>query len=201
VSAGGGDLLRGIRGGLGLARFDRRALELLRIDVGGFWHSFTALLLAIPGYLLLYSLPVPGQGVATPSPDEEAAADVIATMAAGTDHFGLLGDVLVDLLAWASFPLVLLILARRTGVDRGFVPYVVARNWLSMVQVYVMVAVIATAGVLPAPLAGLLTTLALAALIGMEWFMTRLTLGLNSGAVTLIVLMAILWPILLARLL
>ncbi|MEN2980655.1 hypothetical protein P7L78_08330 [Tistrella bauzanensis] len=199
MSTGGGYLFRGLIAGARLACFDRRAMALLPSDVTGFWRSFWALPLALPGYLLLYSLPNPA-GIEDPVPGDAATADVIATVASTSDGLGVYGDVLLDLFAWASFPLLLLIMARRTGVARGFVTYVPARNWLSLVQVYLMVGVIALAAASPPALAGLVTTLALAALIAMEWFMTRLTLGLSSAVVTLIVLLSIFWPIVLARL-
>ena len=145
---------------------------LLDLSEAGFWRSFSAILLVAPLYLWASRLEarLPGQEAPAPS--------------IGWDLFGLL-------LQWFGWPLIVAGLARLAGLTQGFVRYVVAYNWSS---VLVMAAFLPPMLLYGAGLvgAGVVFTLSLAALLASlyyRWHIARSAFE-TQGAVAFALVLA-----------
>ena len=94
---------------------------LARLDVSleGFWRSFAAIVLVAPfAFIALISGGPLLSGTGTPHALDGSALTLNAIA------------LLVD---WFSFPLVFAFLARPFGLSARYVPFIVARNWASVI--------------------------------------------------------------------
>jgi len=89
-------------------------LSRLDLSIGGFWKSFGAI--ALVGPVSLLSVHVEGLGLG----EDEAAT-------------GMASALLPVALDWVVFPVVLAFLAPAMGLTRGYVPFIVARNWAAAI--------------------------------------------------------------------
>jgi len=99
-----------------------RAAGLNRLDVSleGFWRSFAAVVLVAPFALLALISEQPLVA------ESEGAA---ATLTPGV----LTVYVVALLVDWFAFPLAFALLARPLGLGSRYVPFIVARNWASVI--------------------------------------------------------------------
>ncbi len=146
-----------------------RAEGLTRLDLSmeGFWRSFAAIVLLAPF-----------AGLALISQQRLAAA-------AGEDPAGGgFGPEAVALLVdWFAFPLVFAAMARPLGLGGRYVPFIVARNWASVI-IAAMVAVIHAAhilGIVPSQFAPVLLFVAVAVALRFSYVIARTTLGVPIG--------------------
>lgn len=121
----------GIYGVWLLARRQKRGLDFLDDSVHGFWQSFWAAPIVLPGMLLLRVL------------DGSLALDG-----------GTLRPLAVQLIAyviqWTAFPLVVSGIVESMGRGHRYLRYVVAYNWSAVVQMAVFLPVAITAHLFPA---------------------------------------------------
>jgi hypothetical protein len=154
-----------------LARFDRGGLAYFDRTDDGFWRSFTAYLLAYPGYMWIAVMQTRGDG--------PSSARVIAET---------LGYVVVATL----FPLVATWLTRLLDRRERLFDYLVPYNWSILIQVYV--ALIWFGFVMPDPEAGPRMLALVANLVLMSGLMlfqgviARLALEIQPGQAAAIVL-------------
>jgi hypothetical protein len=95
-------------------------LSRLDTSIDGFWRSFAAVILLAPFALL---------SLLGPHPAPEGGEAVVEPITAG-----LLAIYGVALLAdWFAFPLVFALIAPSFGLGSRYVPYIVARNWASVI--------------------------------------------------------------------
>jgi hypothetical protein len=119
--SGGLDYIRSNLAGAWQVMLGRpEGLRQLDISLDGFWRSFGAIVLILPFTMLtLLSL---RQSAATA---EEAPAPF-----AGSD-IALEGVALI--VDWIAFPLVFALLARPLGLGANYVPFIITRNWASVI--------------------------------------------------------------------
>jgi hypothetical protein len=154
-----------------------RADGLTRLDLSleGFWRSFAAIVLLAPFAVLAL---ISQQRLAA------AAGEDPATGGLGLEVVALLVD-------WFAFPLVFALLARPLGVGARYVPFIVARNWASVI-IAAMVAVVHGAHILrlvPSQFAPVLLFVAVAVALRFSYVIARTTLGVPVAvAIPIVVL-------------
>ncbi len=104
------EIVRSLRGALFLARFDARGVGYFNVTLDGFWRSFVGALLVAPL--------VVGSMVAE----------------AGDAEIAWLSEALRYAAGWALFPLVMIPMARVMGLSGQYVAFVIAYNWMQVVQ-------------------------------------------------------------------
>lgn len=106
------DLFLGRRGGT--KKFD--------FSVEGFWHSFRAILYVLPFFAINTAVEhrlLLADALGQPVPDNAFIASRIM-------------DFAID---WMAMPVLLAIFAKRLQISRSYAPYVVVRNWASVIMV------------------------------------------------------------------
>jgi len=153
---------------------------LSRIDTSleGFWRSFAAVVLLLPFTILalLSQGPLAASAGVAPEP-----------MTAGS--LALQGIAL--LVDWFAFPVVFALVARPFGLGSRYVPFIVTRNWASVIIGAVVGAVHALhlVGVLPTALLPYLLIAAIAVALRFTYVVVRLTLAVAMGLALPIVIL------------
>jgi len=162
-----------LTGALRLARGDPRGLACFDPSIDGFWHSFRAMLLCYPLYLILLSFPVQ---LGPPEPIDEFRLFAVESI-----RF---------VVAWVAFPLLVLPLVDWLGRGNRFLGFITVYNWCQVPQT-VLFAIVALVGA-----TGLLSTdailicdlvVGLGALV-YGWYITRVALALGGGRAALVIL-------------
>lgn len=170
------DLGRSLKGTAALVNRRPDALAAFDVTGAGFRRSFLAVLLTVPALVVSVGLVRAGAGL-----DVEGSAllDDAAIVAA---------TALAHLASFLALPAAMAFVLRGTGHADGFVPFVVATNWIS---VYGALA-LGIPGALflmrieTAPLSILFTAAFAVIVLQAQWSAARLTLGLDgrqAGAV------------------
>jgi len=171
------EVVRSIRGSCRLIQREADGLRAFDTSFEGFWHSFAAIILAAPAFVvavadarLIAGKAVPGAGL--------------------FDDIGLVArEALVFVMPWIAFPALMIGFVRLMGLDRRYVGYVVAYNW-SAVIVAIVLAVPALLHALGLATTALATFYALAfsiVLLQYRWFLACTALGVTGGVGLLVV--------------
>ncbi len=171
---------RAVQGALLLARGDTAGMGWFDISFDGFWHSFTAPLLAAPIYALLLA---------------EQYARFGSTGGLGAIVLAESVSYILDIL---TFPVLAIFLTRFLGLSARYVPLVVATNWATLPQVLLFLAAV-TLGILVAPLRPALLLFAMLASLTYQWFVVRTALGSTGGHAAAFVMLNLLVGLLLNR--
>jgi len=173
------EFTRALTGSWRLILGDERAMAWFDTSIGGFWRSFAAMILCLPVPLLDLSaqrlLPM---------------ADRVGPAAMEGPLYWLVGLVAYGL-TWIVFPIALVLLARPLGIARVFVPYMVARNWTTLLAAVpgFVVTLAWYFGLLPLEALGPLNLVALGFALYCSWQATRIACaapaGLTGGLVAL----------------
>lgn len=158
----GAEVRRALAASLLLARGRTEGMGLFDLSVEGFWRSFIAGVLIIPGYLLL----VVDQYARAPLPAEPGTIAAV--------------EALSYALGFVAFPLAAAGLTWFLGLGRRYVPLIVASNWATLPQVGLMLAALVVGVVLP-PLRSVLFALAALATLVYQWFVVRTALETTTG--------------------
>ena len=164
------EVLSALYGAYRLAWFDRSGMTHFNLTVEGFWRSFFAAVLVAPAYAVLVGM----------QSSIEAEEFNIALV--------FLSEGIGYVLAWCAFPLAALFLTRLLGLDRHYVPLIVAHNWSAVLQTAAFVGVVLLAAILPDGLGTLVVTLTTGAILVYQWFVIRTALQ-SSGGVALMLLL------------
>ncbi|MDX2102074.1 MAG: hypothetical protein SF002_06000 [Alphaproteobacteria bacterium] len=161
-----------IAGALQLFRYNANGLRPFVPTVDGFWHSFWAMALTAPLFILTMAVGQPSQR--TP-----------------IDPAGLWAGLgMIFILLWLLFPLVMVRLAGMIGREDRVVGFLVVNNWIS-VPANLLQTAVAFASVLPLP-AGVGEGLQMGVFLVLtvnRWWVTRLALGVtNLGAAGVVLL-------------
>ncbi|MGF1560729.1 MAG: hypothetical protein ACFB3T_00960 [Geminicoccaceae bacterium] len=152
------ELALGLRGAWRLARFDTGGMDDFTLTLAGFWRSFIAALLVLPGYAILVG--------------EE--------MVAREADIGFWRIIMVEggvyVLGWVLFPLVAMLLTRLLDLSHRFVPLIVASNYAAVWQTLAFVVVAAFARFVPGDLSTLALLAVVIAVLTYQWFVTRTAL-------------------------
>jgi hypothetical protein len=111
------ELAAAFAGSLALLRADADAMRHFDVSVAGFWRSFLVAVVLAP--TLLVDIAVDGRLAAEVGAADTGVAARLLTYAAG----------------FVVFPLLLAPLARPLGLSATYVPFIVARNWTSLVGI------------------------------------------------------------------
>jgi hypothetical protein len=164
------EVLSALYGAYRLAWLDVSGMTYFNLTVEGFWRSFFAAVLVAPAYAILVGLQVSAE-----------AEDFNLALVFLTEGIGYV-------LVWCAFPLVSLVLTRLLGLDRNYVPLIVAHNWTAVLQTAAFVVVVLLGVVLPQALGTLLVTLTTGAILVYQWFVIRTALQ-SSGGIALMLLL------------
>jgi hypothetical protein len=155
-----------------------RPAGLARLDtsIEGFWRSFAVIVLIAPFIVLALM---------------SERRLVAATATEGTEPAG--GSYVLDaisvLVDWVAFPLLFALLARPLALSSRYVPFIVARNWSSVViSAFVSVAHAAhLLGVLPSEFAPIFTLILIAIALRFSYVIARVALGVGVAMAIAIV--------------
>jgi hypothetical protein len=97
------------------------AIRRFDVSVDGFWRSFAAIVLVLPSYA--FAALAERRVTLTDAIPDETFSDTLFVID-GALSLGL---------DWIMLPLLLAVAARRLGVARNYVAFVVARNWCTVI--------------------------------------------------------------------
>lgn len=171
---------RCLAGAFRLMRHDPGGIDHFDTTIEGYWRSFFALILVLPAFVIVMA----GQWQMLIQPLLGAYPSVDLW------HFLALhgAAMLVNWFAWAAAAL---ILTRITGVERRYVPFMVAYNW-SCVPTAAIIAspmVLYLMGWALPPHAFVFTLAFLCIVAHFRWFLARTVLGVSSGVAGVFVMM------------
>lgn len=145
-----------------ILRGDPSAIDDMDITPNGFWRSFEAILLALPAMFFTWVV---------------FSQQLLAGGVIGNTFSLMARQAGVDLLLWVLPIILLALIMPWLGVGRNFTPLIIARNWLSLIIVY-LVAAMTMVDLLMAPSAdGFIGLLFLATLILSIWMFLRVSLA------------------------
>lgn len=197
----GGPLVRALSGAVALLLGRPVPAGAFDTSFEGFWRSFGAVVLVLPSFAI--SLLAEAR-MAVPA-DVADVAD-LATGDAGmaplyvlARGLGLVGD-------WVALPLALALLARPLGLGARYVPYIVARNWTSVLAaaIYAVPALFFAAGMIGEDTVLISSLVALAIVVHFQYRVVRGVLatpiGTSVGIVALDLVLSLVVTELAARL-
>ena len=155
------EITSSVYGAFLLARRDARGMGFFEISIDGFWRSFFAAAIVAPIHIIIVSLHAP------------AAAEVSFAwqFVVETIRYGL---------EWATFPVIMVVVARLMDLSHLYVAYIVAYNW-SKVLIYSLwlpLFAIEATQLLPAWLTSVLMIAVFVAIMYYLWFITCTALRL-----------------------
>lgn len=111
------ELTQAFAGSMALLRADPASMTHFDVSITGFWRSF--LVAAVLAPTLLIDVAVDGRLAAEAGLGDAGAAARLATYVGG----------------FVVFPVALVLIAGPLGLARGYVPFIIARNWTSLVGI------------------------------------------------------------------
>lgn len=168
------DAARQIRGAFRLGQRDPGGLADLDSSREGFWRSFRAALLVLPGYALMIFLEPVSFG-------QVQATDPVAA---------ILVDLIAYVIFWTSMPVLMPYLCRAFGREKHYTTYVVADNWAQIPQAYLMalVSLIGYADVLPDTVQAVLGMAAILWIMLFKFWVARIALSVTAGPALAVIL-------------
>lgn len=177
----------GLSGAVRLVRLDTQALAYFGDTAADFWRSFLAAAVVAPLFLLYLVI------------------RFFESETGGSFPTYLFAQMLAYAIAWLAFPLVMLYAAPVLQKEDRMVRYLVAYNWLSLIQngVYLPVVMLGITDTLAQGLSNFLALIALIWVLGMTLFVTRKALevpfGMAAGIVVMDLLLGVLIEVLTSR--
>jgi hypothetical protein len=153
-------------------------LNRLDTSLEGFWRSFAAVILVVPFAVLAMLRQEPLAALAGAAPHPLTGRDLV-----------LWGLAL--LLDWIAFPIVFALIAPPFGLGSRYVPFIVARNWASVIFGAMMGAAHALhlVGVFPTVVAQYVLFAAIAVALRFLYVIVRLTLAVPMSVALPIVML------------
>lgn len=156
------------------ALLNRRADGVAAFDTSeaGFWRSFGAIFLTLPAFVVAVGL------------ERHRLGLDIAGAALFTDLGLALRVAVAQIASFVAMPIAMILVARRFGLGRGYVAYVVVSNWVGVFGSFMLSlpGLLFLMGFETAPLTGLFTLAFAAILLHLNWFVAKVTLGIGAGA-------------------
>lgn len=167
------EILAALYGVSRLMRLDQGGMNWFNLTIEGFWRSFFAAVPVAPFFALLIYL------------DLSAQPETINVGWAATVSMVVYG------LSWALVPVVAIGITKMLDLSLGYVPLVVAYNWISLPQILLqtLVSLIGTTGLVPEGLSGFLMIVAVVYILVLEWFVVRTALQTTTATAIGIVLL------------
>lgn len=152
------EITRSVFGAWRLARFDPGGMNFFDLSIRGFWRSFGAAVVVLPVYVYFVAVGFHGTDAST------ALFVIVRVLAYGA--------------AWAVFPILMVGLARILNLTENYVPFIIASNWASVLQVLLFIPVntFAAFGGLESGGGALFYLLTLTMVLIYQWFVARTAL-------------------------
>ncbi|MBM6596212.1 hypothetical protein [Microvirga pudoricolor] len=172
---------RSFKGTVDLLHARAEGLKSFDFSETGFWHSFSAIGLTLPAYIVTLALERHRLGILQPDNP-------------------LLGSLWLDGLVALGFaagflalPLAMIGITRGLRLTHRYVPFVIVTNWIAVVGLLTLAfpGLLMLIGWAPPSLAGFFTLAFAALLLRMQWFATKATLGVSGGLAFAIVLLGL----------
>jgi len=170
----------GLAGALHLVKLDVRGLDYFGDTTEDFWNSFLSAALVAPVFILYLVI------------------RYVGTDDGGSFPVYLLAQMMSYAIAWLVFPLVMLHLAPVLQREDKMVRYLVAYNWVSVLQnaVYLPIIILGITGTFAQGISNFLAMIALMWVLGLTLFVTRKALDIPFGTAAGIVVMDLLLGVL-----
>ncbi|MEK9724307.1 MAG: hypothetical protein VW405_12620 [Rhodospirillaceae bacterium] len=168
----------GLAGAVRLVKMDTTGFDYLGKTTADFWRSFLAAAVVAPLFLLYLVIRYVSLGGGSDGP-------ILGYLAVQGLAFAI---------AWLAFPTVMISLAVPLGRTDRVVHYLVANNWVSVLQnaVYLPIIILGLTGSIPAGFANMLAFVALLWVLALTWFVTKEALDLPGSTAAGIVVMDLL---------
>ncbi|GAA0779594.1 hypothetical protein E1180_05300 [Roseibium denhamense] len=133
----------------------------------GFWRSFQVIFLLLPIFVL-----------SAMAERNAIVAEADPSLGAFPENAYWWAKLLGFAASWIALPLVLALLAGPIGLSRTYVPFVVARNWTSLLanMPFLLTAVLYLIGIIPTGIFVLLSITCLVMLLYYSYLVTRIAL-------------------------
>ncbi|HEX8168000.1 MAG TPA: hypothetical protein VF601_19705 [Beijerinckiaceae bacterium] len=182
------DVVRSLRGTAALLNRRSEGLKSFDMTEKGFWHSFGAIWLALPAFVVVLAFERHRLGLLGPGAAILDASWVTAVVAAGY------------VASFLVLPVGMIGIARRLGLGPRYVPFVIVTNWslavgLTFLSVPAALLLVGWA----TPSLAVLYALAFGAIaVHLLWFGTKAALGVSGGLAAAIVVLALALDVLIA---
>jgi hypothetical protein len=170
------EIARAVYGAWRLAHLDTAGMNFFDRSVEGFWKSFFAAVLVLPGYALLLMMHATG--------GEDYSAGPARILAV---------ESLTYVIAWVAFPLVMFYLTQNIGRSGEYIGFIVAYNWAQVIEIaaYLPVKAVTAGHLLPDPVGGFLSMAVHIVVLAYEWFIARTALRISGPGAAGIVILAL----------
>lgn len=165
------EITRGLFGAFLIMKNDERGLLAFDNSFEGFIKSFFAAVLVLPLYAFVHWAQSRG-------------------LEAAQAPMGI--AIVAYAIQWLAFPLTAAVLAKVMNRGEFFVPYVVAANWASVIQIGLVLVVVLVGTLMPPSLSGLLLLALTAGLLFYDYLIAKFAFhapGFDGGAVVLVQLL------------
>jgi len=161
---------RSFRGTLDLLNSRAEGLKAFDMSERGFWHSFAALWLTLPAYIV--SLAFERLRLGLLQPDRSLLDNVWLDLVVALGHVA----------GFLALPVAMIWIARWLRLEKAYVPFVIVTNWISVIGMMVLSvpAMLMLLGWAPPGLASLFSLAFAIIIVRLQWFATKSTLGLSS---------------------
>ncbi len=152
------EITRSVSGAWRLARFDPGGMNYFDLSIRGFWRSFGAAVVVLPVYIYFVAVGFHGTDAST------AWFVIVKTLNYGAP--------------WAVFPILMVGLARILNLTENYIPFIIASNWASVLQVLLFIPVntFAAFGGLESGGGAIFYLLTLTMVLVYQWFVARTSL-------------------------
>mgnify|MGYP001358535574 CR=1 FL=1 len=166
------EIVRGLRGAVQIAKFDRSANQYFENTSDAFWSSFQAAIIALPAYAALQLLAFYN------SPSDIDTGRIV------------LIEISTYVIGWVFFPLIMVSLTEFLGRFDKYFQFIVAWNWAIVLQLclYLLTVLLAISGNVPNNLIPLLSLFVITAILIYQGFIVILILDVSAQTASIIVL-------------
>jgi hypothetical protein len=160
---------RSFKGTLDLLHLRAEGLSAFDISEQGFWRSFTAIWLTLPAYVVSVAF----ERVRLGHPGGEILDSLWLDAVVALGHIA----------GFVALPVAMIWIARRLHLTDRYVPFVIVTNWISAIGLMILSipAILLLAGWATPSLASLFTLAFAFLVLRVQWFATKVTLGVSSG--------------------
>ena len=154
-----------------LAWLDSSGMNWFNLTLPGFWRSFAAALVVAPPYAVILILHI-----------HDGIGDI---------GWYFLVESVSYVIGWVAFPVIMAGVTMMFSFHSTYVPFIIAYNWSSLVQVAVVLPVLLlnATGLLPPTVGALLGILVTGAILFYQWFVAKTALRTTTGmAIAVVVL-------------
>ncbi|MFQ5974584.1 MAG: hypothetical protein ACE5Q3_19850 [Alphaproteobacteria bacterium] len=160
------DIAYGLFGAWRLAHRDKGGMSYIDTSVEGYWKSFFAGAIVLPGFVMIEMLR------ATVSPEAAPTASFSSVA---------LAFLVAYVCRWIAFPFVMLFVAETIDRSERYIGYIVAFNWAKVIQIAILLPVSALVAVTEAaPFSRIALAGVWFAILAYLWYIARTALDVSG---------------------